>query len=207
MKQLAYGLFILLLFTGCIPEQPTYIDELDLVYTNYTPDFNFFEKQTYAVPDSVVRYTGNLGEGDAPEMVKPIYGDALIQKIKDNMNNFGWIEVGIGEDPDMVLLPIAFSSTTVNYYYPWYNWGWYYPGGGYGWYYPGYYPPAVTSYSTGTLLVQMIHPDGQEDGESIPVHWVMVIDGLFEGSASSIVNRIERNTDQGFKQSPYLNKQ
>ena len=105
------------------------------------------------------------------------------------MNAYGWEEVAVGSDPDVVLLPVAFSSTTVNYYYPGYNWGWYYPGGGYGWYYPGYYPPVVTSYSTGTVLVQMMYPDGENEDGAIPIPWLMVLDGLFEGSTNSIVDR------------------
>jgi len=144
------------LLTGCYPETPDSIDEYDLVYTNYAPAFDFKAEGTYALPDSVVKITGNLAEGDSPEMVNPIYGDQILNRIRNNMADYGWTEVAEGDDPDVLVLPSVITSTTVSVWYPSY-WGWYYPWYG-GWYYPGYYPPSVSSYSTGSLIVQMSTP-------------------------------------------------
>ncbi|MCK7538489.1 MAG: hypothetical protein MZV63_49800 [Marinilabiliales bacterium] len=45
----------------------------------------------------------------------------------------------IEDDPDVLLLPAAWETTTIYYYYDY----WYYWYGGYwGWYYP-YYPPSL----------------------------------------------------------------
>ena len=193
-----------MLFSGCLPERPDYIDELDLVYTNYSPTFHFTEQHTYAIPDKVVKVTGALPEGDSIQYVTPTYSNRILQNLRDQMNSKGWTEVDATADPDVILFPAVNTTTTVNYYYDYSYWGWYYPWYGYGGYYPGYYPPVVTSYKTGTLLVQMTYRAGVGDNEQVPVEWILVVDGLLEGSSSEMLNRIDRNITQGFEQSPYL---
>ena len=160
-----------LLFSGCLPKQPDYIDQLDLVYTNYSPTFHFADQHTYSIPDKVVKVTGALADGDTSEIeyVSSTYSDRIIQAVKDGMNSNGWTEVDVADNPDVILFPAVNTTTTVNYYYDWGYWGWYYPWYGYGWYYPGYYPPVVTSYKTGTLLVQMTYRAGVGENEQVPV--------------------------------------
>ena len=59
------------------------------------------------------------------------------------------------DDPDVILLPAAWETTTVYYWYDYWYW-WY--GGYYGGYWP-YYPPVyASSYTTGTLLMSIIDP-------------------------------------------------
>ena len=91
-------------------------------------------------------------------------------------------------------------------YYP----GYWYPGywggnwGG-GWYYPY---PITYSYSTGSLLADMINlknaPEGQK--EKLTVVWNAYISGLLGGSGSLNVNRTTTAINQAFTQSPYLKK-
>jgi hypothetical protein len=192
------------LFSGCYPDQPDYIDEYDITYTNYSPTFDFKAQNTYALPDSVVIITGDLAEGEQPSMVDPQYGDQIISRIRQNMNNRGWTEVAATENPDVVLLPSAIKTVNVDaYYYYGGYWGWYYPYGGYGWYYPGYYP-TYTSYTTGSLVILMNVPNDLSPTENIPVVWLSVFNGLLEGAESSISVRVNNSIDQAFTQSPYL---
>lgn len=203
------GTFVLaiasaLLFAGCYPDGPEYIDEYDLVYTNYSPTYDFKAQTTYALPDSVVLITGNLEEGEAPEMVNTVYANEILSKIRQNMNDYGWTEVDEADDPDVTILPSAVSSTTVSVWYPSYYWGWYYPYWGYGWYYPGYYPPTISSYTTGSIFLQMIDRGEISGSENMPVEWVCIVNGLLEGSTSGLITRIDRSIDQAFAQSTYL---
>lgn len=194
----------MLLFAGCYPDGPEYIDEYDLVYTNYSPTYDFRSQTTYALPDSVVLITGNLEEDSAPEMVSPVYANEILGKIRQNMNEYGWTEVDEADDPDVTILPSAVSSTTVTVWYPSYYWGWYYPYWGYGWYYPGYYPPTVSAYTTGSIFLQMIDRHEISGTENMPVEWICIVNGLLEGSTSGLITRIDRSIDQAFDQSQYL---
>lgn len=196
------SLLAALLLAGCYPEVPEYIDEYDLVFTDYSPSYDFKARTTYSLPDSVIKITGNLAEGEAPETVSPVYAAPILSSIRDNMNAYGWTEVTALEDPDVLVLPAVISSTTVIVSYPPY-WGWYYPWGG-GWYYPGYYPPSISSFSTGSLLVQMVDPNDPSATDNLPVPWIAVVNGLMEGSTSGVVTRINNSVDQAFEQSAYL---
>lgn len=74
-----------------------------------------------------------------------------------------------------------------------------------GWYYPY---PITYSYSTGSLLADMINlknaPEGQK--EKLTVVWNAYISGLLGGSGSLNVNRTTTAINQAFTQSPYLKK-
>ena len=105
------------------------------------------------------------------------------------------------DEPDVVLLPAAITQENVSYYANY--WGWYYPSYGYGWYYPGYYP-TYTSYTSGSLILQMTLPDETNLSNNTPVVWFAVVNSILEGSSLDIVTRLERNIDQAFTQSEYL---
>ena len=57
---------IIFLMASCYPDEPISYSDYDLVYTNYTAGFNFASKGTYAMPDKIVKVTGNLAEGQNP---------------------------------------------------------------------------------------------------------------------------------------------
>ncbi|WP_018344778.1 DUF4136 domain-containing protein [Cytophaga aurantiaca] len=195
-----------LLLCGCYPQDNNgYVNEYDLVATNYDKDFNFSANKTYALPDSIVLI------GDQTLTGQPIFVDQatatlILNQIRTNLNGYGWTETD-SLNADIILLPSASKTTNIYYYYDWSYWGWYYPGyyPGYGWGYPGYAPyPVATSYQTGTLLMQMTYPAGIE-ASSVPVVWSGVINGLLNvGSTTSVNSRITTTINQAFTQSPYL---
>ncbi len=182
---------------GCYLEGPEYTEELDLVYTNYHDQFDFQSRGTYAMPDSVVKITGEIG---APEYLNFVYGAAITQAIAANMTALGWQRVHKDASPDVQLLPAAWSTTTLvggywgGYYCWWYP---YYCGGG--WYYP-YYP--VTSYTTGTLVMTMVDANSLATDSSKTVVWTGAINGLLGYSYD--IDRITNAINQSFNQSPYL---
>jgi hypothetical protein len=188
------------LLWGCYPEGPEYVDELDIVYSNYDPEFDFQSKGTYSLPDKIVKITG---DDDADiEYVSDLYGVPTLARIDQNMQDLGWTKVD-ADVADVHLLPAAWTTTTV---FNWGYWGdywcWYYPyycGGG--WYYPYY--PTNSSYTTGTLLMTMTDPNEESAIGSTRVVWISAINGLYQGSYNA--SRINSTIDQAFKQSSYLN--
>lgn len=196
---------------SCQPDGAEYVDELDIVYTNYDSGFDFASKGTYALPDKVVKINDqfiDLQPGEEPEYLDPINSAAILSSIRSNMDALGFREVDESVNPDLIILPSVSQTDQLFFYYDWYYWNWYYPGwgSGWGWYYPGYYPPQVTSIRTGTLMMQMTSLTGEEITDKIPVVWTGVVNGLLEGSATSINQRVNNSINQAFEQSPYLAK-
>jgi len=194
MKKNVLFLFaIIVLMVSCYPGGAEYYDEMDIVYSHYDVNFDFKSVGTYAMPDKIVKITGNLITGETPEFVDDVYANAMLQRIDANMTALGWTKTTSSETADVVLLPAAWTNTTVYYWYDY--WCWY----GYcGW---GYYYPTVSSYTTGTFVMTMI-PNKQESIEPTGV-WVAAVNGLLSGAYD--VTRVNDGIDQAFKQSPYLN--
>jgi hypothetical protein len=191
---------------GCYPDGPDYIEDMDVVITKHNPDYNYVAKSTYAIPDKVVKITGNLQEGDSPEYLPQ--STVIISAIKKNMDALGWVEVNIADTAtthiDVFILPASWETTTIVYYYD-YWYGWY--GGYWGGYYP-YYPyyggGYYDSYSTGTLIWTLIDTDKDLiSGTGSPVaQWTAALNGILTGSFSS--TRVTKLIDKAFAQSPYL---
>lgn len=205
----------MLLLVSCYPEGAEYVEDLDVVYTNYDPDFNFSQQNTFAIPDSIVLINEqnfvSVDGDNIPDIVDPVYADVILNQIRENMTAMGWTEVDREANPDVILLVTATRTTNLHYNYDYRYWDWWYPGSyfggfrGWGWYYPGYSPGYYTGYRTGTLMIQMTHPADVGVNNNVPVVWLSVINGLLEGSTTNINNRLRQSIDQAFSQSPYLN--
>jgi len=196
---------------SCRPDGAEYIDELDIVYTNYDASFEFTSQNTFALPDKIVKITDesvDLKPGDEPEYLDPVYAALILSSIRSNMEAIGYRYVDKSADPDLIILPSVAQTDQIYFYYDWSYWYWYYPGWspGYGWWYPGYYPPQVSRIRTGTLMMQMTSESYQEVSDQIPVVWTGLVNGLLEGSANSINQRVNNSINQAFEQSPYLAK-
>jgi hypothetical protein len=211
LRYLLFACLLLSLLWSCYPKGAEYTDELDLVYTNYTSDFNFTALKTYSIPDSVVKITGSVvsdPDGDGkPSFLPASSAKVILDQVKMNMSNYGWTLVDKRNDPDVTILVSSMTTTNIYYYYDWWYYGWYYPGynPGWGWYYPGYYPPYVTGYRSGSILMQMVDNTSKPwTSDNAPVEWVCIINGLAEGGTTNIAARTQINIDQAFAQSPYL---
>ncbi len=187
------------LFWGCYPDGADYADELDLVYTVYDENYAFSAGSTYSIPDEIVKISDGLG--DDVEYIQDLYAVPMLNKIKANMTALGWTRVDADQNPDIELLPAAWTSTTIvsgGYYGGyWCYWDPYYCGGG--WYYPY---PYYSSYTTGTFVMFMTDPQNLSTDDSRKVVWTSAINGLLTGSYDA--NRINQAIDQAFAQSPYL---
>lgn len=210
IKRSSFWLLLVAGVTACSPEGATFVEEQDVVYTNYNKGFEFTSKSTYALPDEVISVTnnGDAGDSDQPEFLPPQFASPILATLRSNMNALGYREVDESADPDLILLPMMLQTTQVYYYYDWWYWSWYYPGygPGWGWYYPGYYPPMVTEVRSGSIFVQMTSPKDINADQEIAVQWIAIVNGLLEGELGDAANRIDRTLDQAFSQSPYLQK-
>ena len=186
---------MILLLGSCYPGTTDSYDELDIVYTNYSESYDFAGQGTYAIPDKIVKVTGNLAEDEAPEFVKEPYNTQILTQIEQHMSDLGWTKTADPESADLALFPAVWTNTTVVYWYDYWCWYYYYYCG-WGWYYPSY-----TSYTTGTLIMGLIAA-GDEYVEPYNV-WTGAINGLLSGAYD--VTRVNKGIDQAFEQSPYLN--
>ncbi|WP_224488971.1 DUF4136 domain-containing protein [Robertkochia flava] len=214
MKRKMNFIVLVLLCLGiisCQRDDVTYVDELDVVYTNYSEQIEFSGLQTYSIPDKVIEIKDEDFDepGQDPEFIDDVYASVILGKIRENMDAYGWTETSKDNNPDVVVLVSVMTTTNLFYYYDWGYWNWWgYPGygPGWGWWYPGYYPPLISGYRSGSVLIQMTYPDGIGANETIPVIWTAVINGLLEGSTNSINTRLQNTIDQSFIQSSYLRK-
>ena len=81
------GIFLL---WGCYPQGPDYIEEMDVVIANYKNTYDFGSKATYAMPDRIVKITGNLVEGEDPEFIPDVTAQKVLAQIDANMQSLGW---------------------------------------------------------------------------------------------------------------------
>lgn len=191
---------------GCYPEGPTSYDQFDVVYTNYQKDYNFKGKKFYTMPDSIVKITGNLSAGKPIVFVSAAYANPVLNRIKTNMTNLGytWVSTADSAQADYAILCAAIEVENYSYtYYYDYWYGWYYPYYGGGWYYPY---GTVTSYTTGTLSMNMIDRESFSPTDKNGVVWISLINGLLEGSSTNYTSRINKSIDQAFTQSQYLHQ-
>jgi hypothetical protein len=189
------------LLWGCYPQGPDYIEEMDIVVTKHNEEYDFTTKGTYAMPDKIVKITGSLAEGEEPDFMPQVTADKILARIAQNMTSLGYSKVDISANPDLVLAPASWETTTISYWYDYWYWWWggYYPGWGWG----GYYPPVYwTSYTTGTLLMNLVDPD-QVGANGNPINqWSGAIQGILTSTYNA--TRVNTAIDKAFTISPYL---
>ena len=190
--------------SGCYPgEAPV----SDIVATLHDNDKDFSTYATFTLPDKVVDAGDSTDSGYI--QISHQYDDAILQRIRENLESRGWTYVDTTAAPDVALLVSALVSETTNiwYYPPYYGWGWY--GGWYGGYYPPYwgYPCCydVTTYTTGTIAIDMaaVSEFDTTATQTMPIPWAARLNGLANKSNVN-QSRIEKAIDQAFAQSPYL---
>jgi len=206
----ALMLFGIGLFSSCYPNDDLTNSDSDIVATNYDDTVQFDRIQTYFLPDTIIPMRD---KDDTSEVDKNPYTSTIINSIVKNMDAYGYQRI-VNPDtnnlPDVVLLASSVSTTTTSVWYPYYpGWDWWYGYPGYGWW-GGYYPPYygggyVSSYTMGTLKINMMDPwqyNVVEGDTVMPVYWDATIHGLLQGS--EIENRIKKNIDKAFEMSAYL---
>ncbi len=213
MKNLKFALLLtsLIIQASCYKSSEDFSpSDLDVVVTAHNEDFNFNDANTFVLPDSVVRITG---DGKASDNGDGEFDEQILERVRQNMLNLGYTEEPDPENNPADLVITVQTLTVDNYiitspYLFWNYWGWYpwFPGygygPGYGWGYP--YPVLVDSYNSGTVLINMFDPEDVNSDNEIQMLWLGALNGLLDGSISQIEERINEGIDRAFEQSPYL---
>ena len=80
-SQWLMGLAIVI--SGCYPGGADYVDELDIVYTNYNPEFDFTNQNTFSLPDSVVEIDGedflDPDGNNQPDFIEAVHGGVFFE--------------------------------------------------------------------------------------------------------------------------------
>lgn len=208
MKKLIPILIAVFALVSC--EKDPDMSKLDndyLVFTSYDKAADFSSFKDYYLPDSVLV----IGNTEKPEYWKGEQAQPILDAYVENMTARGYNRVDEKEDAQLGLQVSYIAST---YYFTNYHtnpyWWWGYPGywdsfywGDWGYW---YYPYSVTySYSTGSLLTDLVDltaPQGKE--QKLPVIWNTFISGLLSGSSKVDMALTVRGINQSFTQSPYV---
>ena len=205
MKKLIPILLAAFTLTAC--EKQADLDELDgryVVYTNHDPQTNFGNLSTYYLPDSILL----IGNSEQPEYATGQQAQEILQSWADNMESRGFKRAS---QRNQASLGLQVSYVENSYHFTaigWGGWGWDYPwywGPDYwgmwgGWYYP--YPVTYT-YSTNTLVMEMVDLTGDSDGKNIPVLWYANASGA-QYSGMYNLQLLVNSVEQAFKQSEYI---
>lgn len=199
----------LLAIAGCAPGLPEDATTLDVVYTNFNPDFDFSQGTTFAIPENVVIVNETpISSGQQPPFLDFVAGRSILGAIRSNMLSRGFRQVSQFDNPDYILLPSVPESNSLLFNYNWWFWDWWIPnlGSGLGWLYPGYQPLVSSSVSTGSLLIQMVNMKNVSATNRLEVDWVVIVNGALTGSQTSNTERAVAGVNQAFIQSPYIQK-
>ncbi len=196
------GMFI---FTSCSKYPPTserLLEDL-VIYTKYDTSVNFKAFGTFSIVDSIA-YIAPKDSGkilDANAM-------AILNRISKNMIDRGYQKVAKSQKPDLGINVVAVKNVNAQIFYPGWYWGypgyfppWYWGGGGY--YYP-YYPPYITAYTTGTLMIDMVDCKNVQPGDTLYIRWNVYIRSLMTGYHT--IGDLESSIDQSFLQTKAFNQ-
>jgi hypothetical protein len=209
MKKILLIPALALLAVACHKEPYIDSDNEYLVYTSPGKDATFASFTTFDLADSLLV----IGQSAKPEYSQSQNALALIQAVRTNMENAGYIYTPDNPDADLGIQMTYVIKTDryVQYYndpYWWLNYPGYWSPGYWGNYVGFYYPYPVTyTYSTNALMVDMADLTTPKTGtEALKVVWSVYIGGPAGSSVASDVEVMKKAIDQAFVQSPYLKK-
>jgi hypothetical protein len=186
-------------------EQDPDMDKLSgeyVVFTARDSTAAFSSFSTFYVADSILL----IDRSETPEYWSGSNATALIQAFVTQMSAAGFTQV-TAKDEATLGLQVSYVKST--YYLtaygtnPWWNsypgyWGGYWGGG---W----TYPSVFYSYSTGSLLADLVALEATQGADAkLPVVWNAYIGGLLGGSGTLNVNLATQAIHQAFEQSAYL---
>ena len=210
MKKIMFFASLALLAIACQKEpSPQDGDNEYLVYTSPSKDVTFTSYRTFDLADSLLI----IGQTDKPVYSQSDNALALIQAVRTNMENLGYIYTPDNPDADLGIQLTYMIKTErfVQYYddpYWWMDYPGYWSPGYWGDWYGYYYPYRVTyTFSTNAMVADMVDLTAEQgDGKALKVVWSTYIGGPASPSVSYDVKRMTNSINQAFAQSPYLKK-
>lgn len=177
-----------------------------VVITKYDVNTAFTQFRTFSIVDSVTV----IKNGTDSTRVLNSQAISLLGEINANMQARGYTLVSRKTgNPDLGINVAVVKVNNISNYYPGWYWdyyGYYSPAywgySGYGYWYP-YYPPEVTYYNSGTVIIDMLDlKNAKTHDNKLYVVWNAYIRGLMTGyhTAQDILS----NVDQCFAQTPQI---
>lgn len=206
---LIWLLFIVLIVSSCIPSGPDDVTQLDFIYSNHNPEYDFGQGETFALPQNIVilRDVPPV-PGQMPPTVDFVVALNILDAISSNMTSRGFRQVSQFDNPDFIILPTLSENGILSFNYNWWFWDWWIPnlGNGLNVQYPNFNPARITSVNQGTLLLQLLDMKNAVPNQPLSVNWIAVVNGAITGSQSNNANRAVSGINQAFTQSPFLKK-
>ena len=209
MKKILLISTVLLLAFACQKEPYAGVDDEYLVYTSPGKNVTFASYSTFDLADSLLI----IGQSKNPEYSQSNNALALIQAVRTNMENLGYIYTPDNPNADLgiQMTYVVKTERYVQFYnnpYWWLDFPGYWSPGYWGNYTGFYYPYPVTyTYSTNALMIDMVNLTTPKTGnEALEVVWSTYIGGPSSGSVSYDVDLMKNAINQAFVQSPYLKK-
>ena len=209
MKKILLISTVLLAAFACQKEPYADVDDDYLVYTSPGKNATFASYSTFDLADSLLI----IGQSKNPEYSQSNNALALIQAVRTNMENLGYIYTPDNPNADLgiQMTYVVKTERYVQYYndpYWWLDFPGYWSPGYWGNYTGFYYPYPVTyTYSTNALMIDMVNLTTPKTGnEALEVVWSTYIGGPSSGSVSYDVDLMKNAINQAFVQSPYLKK-
>ncbi|MFI5218223.1 MAG: DUF4136 domain-containing protein [Bacteroidia bacterium] len=204
MKKILIVLTVAATFVSCrnLPD----FEDLTLkpiVVTNHDAEANFSNYQTYYLPPFIDKIADDANDST----VSSSLAQPILDAIDNNMQSRGYTKVTDKNLADIGIGVVTITVTTTEVYYPGYWWGYggYY--GGYGGYYPyyPYYPYSYTyTYTTGSMVVELIDLKNIDlVNNRVDILWTNFSNGVLGQGVSSSVLAVDA-VNQAFKQSPYI---
>ena len=209
MKKILLISAVILFAVACHKEPYTDSDNEYLVYTTPGKDVNFTSYRTFDLADSLLI----IGQSKDPQYSQSDNSLALIQQVRTNMENLGYIYTPDNPNADLGIQMTFVVKTEryVQYYndpYWWLDYPGYWSPGFWGNYTGFYYRyPISYTYSTNSLMIDMVNLTTPRTGnEALEVVWSAFIGGPAGFGPVSDLTKMKTSIDQAFAQSPYLKK-
>lgn len=163
-----------------------------IVVTNHDANADFADYQTYYLPGEIRQISDNPND----TLLSNVLAAPILAAVDQNMQDRGYTKTTSILSADIGLDIVVIKVTNVTTLYPGYWWGYW------GWY--PYYPYSYTyTYSTGSMVMDMLDlkniPPG---GNKVNVLWTNFSSGVLGVSSTSKLAVDAVN--QGFKQSEYI---
>lgn len=209
MKKILLISAVIFLAVACQKEPYTDSDNEYLVYTTPGKGVNFASYQTFDLVDSLLV----IGQSAKPEYSQSNNALALIQAVRTNMENLGYIYTPSNPDADLGIQMTFVIKTEryVQYYndpYWWLDYPGYWSPGFWGNYTGFYYRYPVTyTYSTNSLMIDMVDLTAPQTGdEALEVIWSAFLGGPAGFGPVSDLDKMKASINQAFAQSSYLKR-
>ena len=154
-----------------------------LTIARKTDAVDFTKFSSFAITDSITVVNDGM-----KVRLNDATANLIIAQVVRNMNLYGYTQVQADENPDL-LVDLSYIQRTNTYMYPgyWTDWDWWWNWNGYPWYgwdpyYPYQMPVFISSYTTGSVVIEIADVVNVASESTVPVVWHGLVREILNGS-------------------------